>query len=1072
MADMNRRDFFKVLGTTSAVGALTACDPSTPVENIYPYVVQPEQIVPGAPTFFASSCGDCVAACGTVLRHREGRVVFVAGNTESPVGQGGACSLAISATQETFNADHLGGPKKGGEDVSWDDALTALSTAMSGGSAAWLGRYRTGALDRLLGDVAAASGMQRIHWEAFGYESLATATKLAFGIEGVPRYQVAGAQVILSFGADWLNTWLAPVDHQAGYAAARDPEQGKFVAEFVSIEPRVSHTGTKCDQWLKSNPGTEAGVAFALAKLVAEKKGSAMGAESLLSQVDAAAFAGAAGIDLAKLDILATKLAEKRSIIFPGGVTTQGENSTHLALASLVLNLVCGNFGSTVLLGAHTNLGVVSSYADVVKLLEACAAGSIKTLVIDELDPIFTLPAELNVADALKAVPNLFIFTNGSGDTHPENATLLPPGSWLEQWGDAEPVKGHYQIRQPGMAPQHNTMSQGDVLLKVAKSAKLVVPVSADEPEGLVERVVDAITGEDGESVGRVDGFALGNASAVPSFEAVDFYRYVAGHWANELFTGTDFGAWWIEVLQRGGFYAAPAEPEVSLSADLPAPQGGAALSGNTMLFFPHTHLKDGRGANRPGLHEVPHPVSGLTWTTWAEMSPATAQGLGVDRDSHVMVSSGGVELGPLNVRVSKGMPDGHIAIPSGNGHEDGGSRYERFGANPVRLLKPAADPVSGAMVYLASEITVTKTELSGADWEKYKRVSLKGSEDMDNRPVVMDAYAPDVVDGKEIELGHGMGVHVVKDPRIEAAGMSYDMYPEPEHPTYRWGLSINLDSCTGCGACEVACNAENNVPMTGPEQHQLWRYMGWIRLDRFWQGEGENPDVRYAMAICQQCAHAPCEGVCPVVATYHNLDGLNAMIYNRCVGTRYCANNCPYSARRFNWHTYRWPEGFELMLNPDVSTREAGVMEKCTFCIQRIRYAKAEVRPNNLMSQDVERLTACAEVCPSGSIVFGNRKEADSAVSKLAASPLSYQLFGELNTKNGVEYMAKLTHTEADHGDGHGGGHGADDDHAEAGHEDAAHGEAEHEDAAHGDEASENHDNHGEDHGSDAGKH
>ena len=209
-------------------------------------------------------------------------------------------------------------------------------------------------------------------------------------------------------------------------------------------------------------------------------------------------------------------------------------------------------------------------------------------------------------------------------------------------------------------------------------------------------------------------------------------------------------------------------------------------------------------------------------------------------------------------------------------------------------------------MVYLSSEVTVTKTELSGADWEKHKRVSLKGSEDMDNRPVVMDAYAPDVVEGKEVELGHGMGIHIVKDPRIEASGMSYDMYPEPEHPTYRWGLSINLDSCTGCGACEVACNAENNVPMTGPEQHQLWRYMGWIRLDRFWQGEGENPDVRYAMAICQQCAHAPCEGVCPVVATYHNLDGLNAMIYNRCVGTRYCANNCPYSARRFNWHTYR----------------------------------------------------------------------------------------------------------------------------------------------------------------------
>ncbi|MED5373534.1 MAG: 4Fe-4S dicluster domain-containing protein [Myxococcota bacterium] len=1068
MADMNRRDFFKIVGTTSAVGALTACDPNTPVENLYPYVVQPEQVTPGVPTFFASTSGDTIAGAGVVLRNREGRVVFVGGNTASEIGEGGITAHAIAATQETFNPDHIGGPKKAGADTTWEEATKALADGVKAGGAVWLGRYRNGALDRLLGQVSAASGLKRVHWEPFGYESLVKASELAFGQAVAPSYEVSDAHVIVSFGADWLQTWLAPERHTKGYAKARDPKHGDFVAEFVSIEPRVSHTGTKCDQWLKTAPGTEAGVAYALAKLVADKKGSANGAEAVLSQVDPAAMASAAGVELSKLEVLADKLSKHPSVVFPGGVNTQSANGTHLALASLLLNLVCGNIGTSVKLGAYSVLGPVASFAEVQALLESCKKGEVKTLVIDELDPIYALPPELGVAEALKAVPNLFVFTNGGGDTRPDNAWLLPPGSWLEQWGDAEPIKGKFQIRQPGMVPQHDTMSQGDLLLSVARQAGLAIP-AVESTEAPVE----------GETVERVDTYALGGKPATASFEAEDFYRYVAGHWAENAYDGgMDFQDWWIQVLQTGGFYTTVNEPEVTVAAGIPAPVGGEAISGDSLLFFPHVHLYDGRFAFRPWLNEVPHPVSGLTWTTWAEMSAATAQKLGVDNMGFVKVSANGQEIGPLNVRISKGMPDGHVAIPSGNGHENSGSRYERFGFNPVKLLAAGTDPVSGALNYLGNGVSVSKAALAGADLEKYKRVSLKGSEDMDNRPIALDAYAPDILEGKEIHLGHGMGIHLVEDPRLEAAGIEYDMFPEPEHPTYRWALSIDLDSCTGCGACEVACNSENNVPMTGPEQHQLWRYQGWIRLDRFWQGEGENPDVRYAMAICQQCAHAPCEGVCPVVATYHNLDGLNAMIYNRCVGTRYCANNCPYSARRFNWHTYRWPEAFEPMLNPDVVTREMGVMEKCTFCIQRVRFAKAEARPATVQSADVERLTACAEVCPADCIVFGNVKEEGSKVATLWNDPRSYQLLGELNTKNGVQYMAKLTHQEPHHGGGHGDGHGAAADHGDGhgeehagghddGHEAPAGGAAGHGDKAeHG--SDEGHENHDAGHGAD----
>jgi molybdopterin-containing oxidoreductase family iron-sulfur binding subunit len=1026
MAELNRRDFFKMVGVTGATGALVACDPRTPVENIYPYVIQEEQITPGIPTLFASTCTACSASCGTVLRNREGRVVFVGGNADAPA-NAGVCALGIASTQDVYDPDRLQGPMDAGAETTWDAAITKIGGALAGGSVAWLGRYNTGSLDRLVGEFTAATGARRLHWEVFGYESLATATELAFGVRGVPSYRVAEAQVIVSFGADWLQTWLNPVGHTAGFSAGRDPGNG-WVSEFWTIEPRVSHTGTKCDTWLKSNPGTEAGVALALAKLVADKNG-ANGAESYLAGVDPAAMASAAGIELSKLQSLADKLASHSSVVFPGGVTTQSANSTHLALATLVLNWVCGNIGTTVSVAQGTNLGsVVSSFAEVKQLLEDCAAGKVKTLFIDQLDLDFVLPAELGVTDALAKVENLVVFTNGHGHTRFPNATLLPPGSWLETWGDAAPTGGSYLIQQPGMLPQVDAKGVGDVLLALAKAANLSVPA----PE--VSEEAPIATQADGEEATVVIPVTLGEHEATASFAAHDFYRYVAGVWHEGVFTGLDFQTWWVNVLQTGGATVESDWAEPGLRADLPAPVGGDALAGDLLLLYPHTHLRDGRGANKPWLSETPHPVSGLAWATWAEMSRATADKLGVgvmrgiDTLGWVTVKTDSASTSALNVRVSKGMPDGHIAVVAGNGHEQG-NRYELIAgrSNALRMISASADPVSGALVFLGHSVSAASAP------EGERRNTLKGSESMDNRPIALSTNAQQVLDGDDLHLGHGMGIHIVHDPRLAKAGIT-DMYPEPEHPTYRWGLAIDLDKCTGCGACEVACHSENNVPMTGPEQHERYRYMGWIRLDRFWEGEGEHPDVRFSMAICQQCAHAPCEGVCPVVATYHNLDGLNAMIYNRCVGTRYCANNCPYSARRFNWHSYRWPESYNMMLNPDVSTREMGVMEKCTFCIQRIRFAKSMARPATLLSNQVERLTACAEACPSQAIVFGNAKEEGSKLLEQWTDPRAYELLKELNTKNGVRYLAKMDHQDPHHGGGHGDeGHGA-------GHDDGGH--------------------------------
>ena len=280
-------------------------------------------------------------------------------------------------------------------------------------------------------------------------------------------------------------------------------------------------------------------------------------------------------------------------------------------------------------------------------------------------------------------------------------------------------------------------------------------------------------------------------------------------------------------------------------------------------------------------------------------------------------------------------------------------------------------------------------------------------------------------------------------DKRLDRLA-SIDLYAEPNHPVNRFALAVDLNRCTGCGACETACFAENNIPVVGPEQVRLGRNMGWIRLSRYWEGEGEHPDVRFQPVMCQQCSHAPCEGVCPVLATYHNLDGLNAMVYNRCVGTRYCANNCPYSARRFNFHTYRWPESFNMMLSPDVVTRDMGVMEKCTFCVQRIREVKDTWRDVNTQGKApdgaLRRLTACAQACPSDAITFGNVKDEGGEVHEKFEDARAYAMLGELNNKPGVRYLARIVHHEIprhhggghgdEHGDEHGGDHGDADGH------------------------------------------
>ncbi len=1015
MASMNRRDFLRNAAVAStATAAACTYDPKVPAENVLPYVNQDDDVLPGSTQFFATTCTACASACGMVARARDGRVVFVEGNPDHPGGVG-LCSRGHMVLTETYNPDRYAAPLNAGKPTTWEEALAAVQGAITqaradGKAVAWLGQYRTGSLRRLLDELGAGIGLRRVHWDPIGVETLLAASRAAFNRDAVPTYDLADTRTIVSFGMDFLSTSIDTMHMIQGWSQARDPHHGGVVARFVAFEPRVGTTSAQADNFLPPTPGTEATVAMALARLVHDQVKYSGPASSLVAAVDVAAAAKASGISQEKLEQVAGWITEGPSVVLPGGHANASVDGTTLAIATLLINEFAGNVGRSVVFGRELQPGPVNSYSDVKALLEDARAGRVGVLFVDGLNPVYNLPTSDKVAEALDAVATLVHFTSGPNDSLRPTSIVLPTGAGLEEWGDAEIVGGVHSILQPTMVSGLYSRSVGDVLLALGKA---LVPAAEAAP-AVVPAVAPSADAPPVEAV------------VVPSrmgFESADYGAYVKARWEREIFPlsgGVDFTAFWVETLQRGGFFREVPKARAALVlTSAPTVTDLPAGADPVLVVFPHAHLADGRFANQPWAQELPDPLSTFSWTTWAEISPATARRLGLGETDKVKLKT---EVGEIEVGyfASPGVPDNVVAVNLGNGHEQMGRYGTGRGANPVRLLTAAADPVSGALAYYGTRVAVSRAV---GESDVHPAV---GNLHQEGRPIAVTVTVADAMAHTDGKAGSIVHLHTIPvDERLTSTGI-VDMYPEPQHPTYRFGMAIDTNVCTGCMACVVACNLENNIPFVGPDQTRKGRVMSWIRMDRFWEGEGEHQDVRHLPSLCQHCAHAPCEGVCPVLATYHNLDGLNAMIYNRCVGTRYCGNNCPYTARRFNFHSWQWPESMHLMLNPDVSNREMGVMEKCTFCVQRIRGVKDTWRDvgETVPDQALQKLTACASACPSDAITFGNAKDAESTVAGKWQSPRAYTLLGELNTKPGIRYLARAQFSDGAVSGA--GGHGA----------------------------------------------
>ncbi len=983
---IDRRKFLTVLGATGGGAlALSGCSTSR-VEKLVPYLVQSEDQIPGVATYYASTCTECPAGCGVHVRTREGRAVKLEGNPEHPINQGKLCSRGQASLQGLYNPGRIKAPMARGADgtfaeITWDEAIGRLAAKLTtaGGKVVVLSGAGRGTFSDLLADWTGALGGRFVRWEPFDHEPLRAANRQVFGLDQLPVHDFGSAKYIVSFGADFLETWLSPIEYQRGFASAHGFAEGD-VAKFVFASPRQDLTGLNADAWLPVRPGTEAALALALAHVVAAERGAPAAVTAALARYTPARVARETGIPGDRIERIAREFAAARpSLAVAGGAGARHAGATELCVAVNLLNFVAGNVGQTVRFGADPASG--DGYG---ALAAAMDGDQLSVLLVHETNPVYTLPKATAFADRLGKVPFKVAISLFLDETAARCDLLLPPHHALERWDDLAPRAGIRSLMQPVMEPVFNTRAAGDILLQTAKRA----------------------------------------GGALARFTASSWEAHLRDRWRALATERKEANAdeFWRAALQHGGVFDEPPAPvQVALApAAAEVAYTRPTFEGDgeyVFLAYPHGMLYDGRGANKPWLLENADPVTKITWHHWVEVGPATARKLDIRNGEILRVTSphGAVE-GPAYIH--PGLHAEAVGMPLGFGHTAYGAFAEGRGANALDLLgAPAGDFVT----YASTRVTLEKTG-------GYRKLaSIEGVPRQLGRGIAEAmplAAAQRGLTVKEAYLEEGHGHHEVNTEReLEALkGWSKEQYETTRTGNYlgdhpQWGMAIDLARCTGCQACVTACYAENNIPTVGEPEILKGRELTWIRIERYWEGgekPGEPVSARFVPMLCQHCANAPCEPVCPVYAAYHTPDGLNGQVYNRCVGTRYCANNCPYKVRYFNWYKYNeiaWPEPLHLQLNPDVTVRARGVMEKCTFCIQRIRGAQNQARLEDRAVRDGDFTTACAQACPADAIVFGDVNNPESRVAAIKRDPRGYHVLEDTNVRPAITYLAKVLH-------------------------------------------------------------
>ena len=959
---VGRRGFLKLMGASLTLAGVSACT-RQPEEAIVPYVRQPEELVPGKPLFYATAMPFAGAGVGLLVENHEGRPTKIEGNPDHPTSRGATDLFAQAAILELYDPDrsqtitHLGEIRTFEAFVAAIKEVFAAQQSSRGSGLRILSETVTSPtlnaqIDELLERFPQAKWVQ---WEPFGRHNAREGSRLAFGEYVDPQYAIEKADVVLSLDADFMCTGSGGLKHARAFASRRRREGNK--AEFLrlyAVESSPSNSGSKADHRLPLRPSEIESFARAVAAQVGVKAAGEASAPA-----SAQAWMAALVKDL--------QAARGRSLVIAGD--TQPPVVHALAHA---MNEALGNVGSTVAYTQTAEARPANQIEALKELVGEMNAGTVSFLLIIGGNPVYTAPADLKFDNALEKVA----FRAHLGQHHDETAALchwhIPEAHFLESWSDVRASDGTVSIIQPLIAPLYGGRSVHEIVAALSDSG----PRPAYElvrafwsGEGVAPRQPAAVPAGRGAAVPQATP-APGRAAQGPAAAAVSTFDR---DWRRWLHDG---------VMPNTAF--APKTVTTQANAI-----GGASASprseGLDVVFLPDPSVYDGRFANNAWLQELPKSLTKLTWDNAALVSPATAARLN-------LVSGDVVDLkqGSNSIRIPVWIAPGHapdtLTVHLGYGRTRAGRVGNGTGVN-VNPLRMSATP------HILTGVQLSKTG------DSYELASTQDHWSLEGRNIVRVAtkeqFEKDPDFAKKMEHQPLTGITMLNQ--------------EYKYEGYAWGMAIDQNVCTGCNSCVIACQAENNVPVVGKSQVLNGREMHWLRLDRYYTGDIDNPDTYHQPMTCQQCESAPCEVVCPVAATTHSDEGLNDMVYNRCVGTRYCSNNCPYKVRRFNfllysdWNTQSlWP-----MRNPDVTVRSRGVMEKCTYCVQRINQARVAAKLDDRQIRDGEVVTACQAVCPTEAIVFGNINDPNSRVSQLKKSSLNYSLLAELNTRPRTTYLA-----------------------------------------------------------------